>query len=115
MIRHLIYTLNHWELKIGDLCEKGSQLRPHIVWFGEMVHGIQQAVAIVQKADIFVVVGTSLMVYPAASLLSYIKPEIPIFVVDPHRPEILPDNVSYIQEKAGKGMQLLKTELEKFK
>ncbi len=111
----LVYTLNHWELKTGDLCEKGSQLRPHIVWFGEMVHGIQQAVAIVQKADIFVVVGTSLMVYPAASLLSYIKSEIPIFVVDPHRPEFLPDNVSYIQEKAGKGMQLLKTELEKFK
>ena len=111
----LVYTLNHWELKTGDLCEKGSQLRPHIVWFGEMVHGIHKAVSLVQKADIFVVAGTSLMVYPAAGLVNYIKPEIPIFVVDPHRPESLPDNVTYIQEKAGKGMQLLKTKLEKLK
>ena len=109
----LIYTLNHWELKAGDKCEKGSQLRPHIVWFGEPVPGINNAIPIIQKADILVVVGTSLVVYPAAGLVNYTKPEIPIFVVDPHRPEMLLNNVTYIQEKAGKGMQELLTKLEK--
>ncbi|HKJ78050.1 MAG TPA: Sir2 family NAD-dependent protein deacetylase [Prolixibacteraceae bacterium] len=105
----LVYTLDHWELKNGDKCEKGSQLRPHIVWFGEPVPAITEAIPIVQKADIFLVVGTSLVVYPAAGLVNYTKPEIPIFVVDPHRPQFLPENVTYIQEKAGKGMlQLLK-------
>lgn len=111
----LIYTLMHWELKSGDLCEKGSQLRPHIVWFGEPVTEIPKAVSIMQQADILVVVGTSLVVYPAAGLVNYTKPKIPIFVVDPNRPEMLPENVTYIQEKAGKGMQLLLSELEKLK
>ncbi len=110
---NLIYTLDHWELKSGDMCEKGSQLRPHIVWFGEPVTAITEAVSIVKKADILVVVGTSLVVYPAAGLIHYAKPEIPIFVVDPHRPEFLPGNVTHIREKAGKGMQLLLSELEK--
>ncbi len=109
----LIYTLDHWELKIGDKCEKGSQLRPHIVWFGEPVPAIQKALPIVQKADIFVVVGTSLAVYPAASLVNYIKPGIPLFVIDPNRPQVYMKKVIYIQEKAGKGVELLKLELEK--
>ena len=109
----LVYTLEHWELKAGDKCEKGSQLRPHIVWFGEPVPAINEAISIIQKAEILVVVGTSLVVYPAAGLVNYTKPEIPIFVVDPHRPEILPENVTYIREKAGKGMQELLSKLEK--
>ena len=109
----LIYTLDHWELKIGDKCEKGSQLRPHIVWFGEAVPAMQDALSIVQKADIFIVIGTSLAVYPAAGLVNYIKPEIPLFVVDPNRPEIFVKNVTYIQEKAGKGVEILKLKLEK--
>ena len=62
----LVYTMDHWELKIGDKCELGSQLRPHIVWFGEPVPNMTKALALTQKADIFVVIGTSLAVYPAA-------------------------------------------------
>ncbi|MFW6289338.1 MAG: SIR2 family NAD-dependent protein deacylase [Mariniphaga sp.] len=111
----LIYTLNNWELKLGDKCEKGSQLRPHIVWFGEAVTEIENAISITRQADIFVVAGTSLMVYPAASLVHYIKPGIPVFVVDPHEPEMQFSEVTYIREKAGKGVGILKQELEKLK
>jgi NAD-dependent deacetylase len=111
----LIYTLSNWELKMGDKCEKGSQLRPHIVWFGEPVPAMTEALTIVQEADIFVVVGTSLEVYPAASLIHYTKPETPLFVIDPVRPKISIKNVVYIQEKAGKGMEILTQELIKMK
>ncbi len=112
---NLIYTLDHWELKLGDHCEQGSQLRPHIVWFGEPVPAISEAAEIMETADIVVVIGSSLVVYPAASLISYVRPEIPIFVVDPVRPEMYLKNVTYIEEKAGKGVEILKLELEKLK
>lgn len=111
----LIYTLDHWELKMGDLCEKGSQLRPHIVWFGEAVPEISKAISIVQQADILVIVGTSLAVYPAAGLVNYTKPKTPIFVVDPARPGIYMKNVTFIQEKAVAGVKILKSKLEKLK
>ena len=83
---HLIYELtpDRYEVKIGDKCEKGFQLRPHIVWFGEAVPMLEEAVRLAQKADIFVVVGTSLNVYPAASLVHYVQPEVPVYVVDPN-------------------------------
>lgn len=112
---NLVYTLKNWELKLGDCCEKGSQLRPHIVWFGESVDEFQRAVPLVESADIFVVVGTSLVVYPAAGLVNYTKPDIPIFVVDPHKPEMFIKNVTYIQKKAGTGVQELKYKLEKLR
>jgi NAD-dependent deacetylase len=108
----LVYKMDNWELKLGDLCELGSQLRPHIVWFGEAVPAIQQAIPIVQKADILVVVGTSLAVYPAAGLVNYTSPETPVFVIDPGRPTIHKNNVTFIQEKAGKGVPLLKSKLQ---
>jgi len=111
----LIYTLDHWELKTGDKCAEGSQLRPHIVWFGEPVPAMTEALPIVQEADIFVVAGTSLEVYPAAGLIHYTKPGIPVFVVDPVRPKIQLKNVEYIQEKAGKGIEILTKELEKLR
>ena len=111
----LIYTLDGWELKFGDKCEKGSQLRPHIVWFGEPVPALYDAIPFVEEADIVVVVGTSLVVYPAAGLVHYAKPDAPVFVVDPNRPEILIKNVFYIEEKAGKGVEILKQKLEKLK
>jgi NAD-dependent deacetylase len=111
----LIYTLDHWELKMGDLCEKGSQLRPHIVWFGEAVPQMEQALPIVQQADIFVIVGSSLAVYPAAGLVNYTKPGIPVFVIDPDSPAVQQKKVTYIREKAGKGVDLLKVELKKFR
>ena len=110
---NLVYTLENWELKMGDTCEKGSQLRPHIVWFGEMVTEIEKAAVIVQKADIFVVVGTSLVVYPAAGLVHYIRPGTPVFVIDPHKPEVFINDVEYIQEKAGRGVEILKEKLQK--
>ena len=112
---NLIYTMKEWELKFGDCCELGSQLRPHIVWFGEAVPSLQEAIPVFQKADILVVVGTSLAVYPAAGLVNYTPPEIPIFVVDPNRPTVHQNNVTYIEKKAGEGIKELKLKLEKLK
>jgi len=109
----LIYELESWALDLGDQCEKGSQLRPHIVWFGEPVPEIPRAIGIVETADILVVIGTSLAVYPAAGLVNYARRETPIFVVDPGRPEVYRENVTYIVEKAGKGVVKLKEELRK--
>jgi NAD-dependent deacetylase len=111
----LIYTLDGWELKMGDKCGKGSQLRPNIVWFGEAVPAIYDAIPIVENADVVVVVGTSLAVYPAAGLVHYAKPNAPVFVVDPNRPKVTLRNVIYIDEKAGKGVEILKIKLEKLK
>lgn len=111
----LVYTLDGWELKFGDKCEKGSQLRPHIVWFGEPVPALYDAIPFVEEADIVVVIGTSLVVYPAAGLVNYAKPDAPVFVVDPSRPELVIKNVHYIEEKAGKGVEILKEKLEKLK
>ena len=84
----LVYTINGAELKIGDTCEKGSQLRPHIVWFGEEVPMIEIACRIVSKADIFVVIGSSLLVYPAAGLIDYAPHAIPKFIIDPEIPPV---------------------------
>jgi len=111
----LVYNLDGWELKMGDTCEKGSQLRPHIVWFGEAVPAISDAISLVEKADIIVVIGTSMAVYPAAGLINYAKPGIPVFVIDPARPNVYMKNVEYIEEKAGKGVKILKNKLEKLK
>jgi NAD-dependent deacetylase len=108
----LIYDLDGWELKLGDLCEKGYQLRPHIVWFGEEVPAMKEAVPIVAEADIFVVVGTSLNVYPAAGLLHYTRSDVPIFVIDPERPPVYLKDVRFIEEKAGLGVAMLKEKLK---
>lgn len=80
---NLIYDIKGWELKTGDKCEKGSQLRPHIVWFGEAVPMMEDAVLITKEADIFIVIGTSLQVYPAANLLDMVQEKKPIYVIDP--------------------------------
>ncbi len=84
----LVYDMDGWELKMGDKCDKGSQLRPHIVWFGEMVPMIEPAAAAAMTADLFMVVGTSLQVYPAAGLIDYTRPEIPKFLIDPNTPAL---------------------------
>jgi NAD-dependent deacetylase len=104
---NLIYTMENWELKLGDLCDKKSQLRPHIVWFGEAVPAINQAAEMCEKADIFVVIGTSLNVYPAASLINYAPANIPIFLIDPNdvRTSI---ECTFIKDKATTGVQKLK-------
>jgi NAD-dependent deacetylase len=112
----LIYTLDHWELKLGDQCEKGHQLRPHIVWFGEAVPMIGVAADIAEEADIFLVVGTSMAVYPAAGLIGYVKKDVPKYYVDPKAfdmPGI--SNLSIVKEKAGSGLPRLALELMKKK
>lgn len=107
----LVYTLDHWELKKGDTCELGSQLRPHIVWFGEAVPAINDAVEIVQDAGIFVVIGTSLAVYPAASLVNFVPENVPIFVVDPGEPALTVQRAVHIKKKAVEGIDGLKQQL----
>ncbi len=109
----LVYKLDNWELKLGDLCEKGSQLRPHIVWFGEIVELIGVAHEITSLADFFVVVGTSLNVYPAAGLLNYVKPGVPMFLVDPSTSSYLYNNVTHINEKASTGLVKVRDKLIK--
>lgn len=104
----LVYPITGWELKIGDKCELGSQLRPHIVWFGEEVPMFEVAATVAGEADIFVVIGTSLAVYPAAGLVSFARPGNPVYIIDPVMPEIrLKKNMEYIQEKATTGMAKL--------
>jgi NAD-dependent deacetylase len=99
-------------LKVGDLCEKGSQLRPNIVWFGEMVPLMATASLHARQAEIFLIVGTSLVVYPAAGLIHDVPFETPKFVVDPKLPDV--GQVPYlkmIQDKASTGLETIKNEL----
>lgn len=108
---NLIYTVDGTDVNMGDTCELGSQLRPHIVWFGEAVPMMDLAMDIASDADIFVVVGTSLNVYPAASLYRYIPSTSPIYVVDPNTDVTLSakgNKVFYIHEKATLGVAKLK-------
>lgn len=108
----LIYPIKGWELKLGEKCAKGSQLRPNIVWFGEMVPMMEVAAAYASDADVFVVAGTSMAVYPAAGLISYVKAEVPKYVVDPNKPTIsYVSNVHFIAEKASTGMVKLMNKL----
>lgn len=104
----LIYQIKGWELKEGDLCEKGSQLRPHVVWFGEEVPAIEEAARIVSTAEIFVIIGTSMNVYPAAGLIAYVPDSSPVYVIDPNELPIAGNAmVHVIQEKAGVGVRKL--------
>ncbi|MBS1492705.1 MAG: NAD-dependent deacylase [Bacteroidetes bacterium] len=106
---NLIYDIEGSELVLGDKCEKGSQLRPHIVWFGEAVPMIEEAIRYCVKADIFLVVGTSMVVYPAASLIEFVPAESKKYVIDPSKPDIYypPPNTTYIERKATDGMEEL--------
>jgi NAD-dependent deacetylase len=100
----LVYEMEGWELLEGHKCEKGSQLRPYIVWFGEMVPKMEEAIEVAGEADIFAVIGTSLLVYPAASLIQYGSPEIPKYVVDIRIPNIgYMENLTAIEDKASTG------------
>ncbi|HEY8954565.1 NAD-dependent deacylase [Chitinophaga sp.] len=103
----LIYEIRD-DIKMGDLAEDGGQLRPHIVWFGEAVPMIEKAAREVWEADIFVVVGTSLQVYPAASLLQYVRPDVPVYIIDRKIPEVgKADNLYLIEKPATEGVQEL--------
>lgn len=112
----LIYELDHWEIKEGDTCEKGSQLRPFIVWFGEQVPMMEVAMEIASAADIFVVIGTSLQVYPAAGLVDFIPNHSKLFLIDPNNTGVrLNKKVVYILENATSGIitleKMLKSEI----
>jgi NAD-dependent deacetylase len=108
----LVYPIKGWELNLGDVCAKGSQLRPNIVWFGEMVPLMEVAAEHASTADFFVVVGTSMVVYPAAGLISYVPHDALKFVVDPKLPEMgnIP-SLQMIAEKASTGMAKVKEAL----
>jgi len=84
----LVYDIEGTELNWGDTCELGSQLRPNIVWFGEMVPLLETAAEYARQADVFAVIGTSLVVYPAASLIHYVPQNSPIYIIDPKMPMV---------------------------
>jgi NAD-dependent deacetylase len=110
----LIYEIGNRDIKVGDKCEKGSQLRPHIVWFHEAVPAMEEAQAITARADIFVVVGTSLNVYPAAGLAAYAPPEAEMWIIDPATVYVpVRRKVEVIKENAGKGVAILTERLLK--
>jgi len=102
---NLVYDMSGWELNVGDTCERGAQLRPHIVWFGEMVPKMDEAVEITKQADIFMIVGTSMAVYPAAGLIHTVASQTPKFIIDPNMPEIdKMENLHLFEEKGGTGV-----------
>lgn len=114
---NLVYDIEGWELKMGDTCEEGHQLRPNIVWFGEAVPNIITAEDIVKTADILLIIGTSLNVYPAAGLYSFVGKDVPIFLIDPAEigDQINHSNITIIQKSATKGMVEFIEELQKLK
>ncbi len=112
----LIYDW-HEDINLGDLADDGSQLRPHIVWFGEMVPLLENAAKEVESADILLIIGTSLQVYPAASLMHYLKDDRPIYLIDPNEMNLgfnLP-NLIHIQKKATEGVKELDEILNQFR
>ena len=99
-----------WEgdLNLGDLNFEGIQLRPHIVWFGEMVPEMDKAIDLCSKADLFLVIGTSMSVYPAAGLIHYIPANCKVFVIDPSLPNTYTETDNYFKTSATHGMELFK-------
>lgn len=104
-----VYGMETDEIMVGDMCELGSQLRPHIVWFGEAVPNLMKAASITQEADIFVVVGTSLQVYPAANLVEETRNDCQLYLIDPNAAAIrVSSSVTKIAAAATVGVQELR-------
>ncbi|PKP49502.1 MAG: NAD-dependent protein deacylase [Bacteroidetes bacterium HGW-Bacteroidetes-11] len=109
---NLVYNIGYKEINTGDNCEKGAQLRPHIVWFGEAVPLIEVAAEMVMEADILMVIGTSLLVYPAAGLLHYASPQCKKYLIDPGSlPVAGVPNLTIIKKTAGEGVPELVNKL----
>ncbi len=103
------------DIQLGDKADDGGQLRPHIVWFEEEVPMLEKAVPIVEEADIFVIIGTSLQVYPAASLINFTQTEIPKYIIDKKVPNTFKiNNINSIEASATEGMIQLKQALKNF-
>jgi NAD-dependent deacetylase len=101
----LTYPINGWEIKMDEVCELGSPLRAHVVWFGEDVPMIEPAARLCATADIFILVGTSLAVYPAAGLINYVPASVPKYIIDPKIPAVRNYGSVYkIEEKATVGV-----------
>lgn len=112
------YILNWTEdLNIGDLDEEANQLRPHIVWFGEDVPALEEAVYLTQQADIFAVIGTSLQVYPAAGLMDFTNSDVPVFYIDPKPASVsnIGKRLQIIAEPASVGMEIFRNKLMELK
>lgn len=101
------FNVQHWtkDLCLGDLCEKGYQLRPHIVWFGEAVPMIEKAMRICETADVLLIIGTSMQVYPAASLMHYVNGDVPIYYIDPNPSMQSNHKITVISKKATVGVK----------
>ena len=101
------------DLNLGDYDLEGNQLRPHIVWFGEDVPMIEHAIDIVETADILIIIGTSLQVYPAAGLMNYVDQSVPVYYIDPKPATIydLPNELKILPLTAVEGMKIVKEEL----
>lgn len=111
----LVYEMKEWELKEGDLCEKGAQLRPHIVWFGEAVPEMVRAEMLAQDADMFITIGTSLNVYPAANLIHVVDASVPKFLIDPGEFNLdYIRNLTVIKAKAIEGMEILLKKIHEY-
>jgi NAD-dependent deacetylase len=103
----LVYPIDGWELKMGMKCEKGSQLRPHVVWFGKMVPAMEEAQRMVKDCSLMIVVGTSLQVYPAAGLIHDLDPETPLLVIDPEPPSLPHSEARLLPFGAVRGLEML--------
>ncbi len=109
---NLIYPISGSVLNLGDKCAHGAQLRPHIVWFGEMVPEFEKAIALTHQSDLLLIIGTSLQVYPAASLVKEVGLEIPVIIVDPEMPRLNSwTHWCFIPKKATEGMEILSAKL----
>lgn len=110
--RSLIYEIGGDPIELGDTAEDGAQLRPHVVWFGEPVPNMRKASAIVPKADILIVIGTSLVVYPAAGLIDLVGDGTSKYIIDPATPRLTDDNEwTHLKERAATGTPKLVSKL----
>ncbi|MBQ0126911.1 MAG: NAD-dependent deacylase [Bacteroidales bacterium] len=100
-----VFDVGYEEVHLGDKAVNGSQLRPHIVFFGEAVPKMETAIGLVEKADIVLIVGTSLQVYPAASLYRYARPDAPIYIVDPAEVPLFDSRIRHIRKVATEGVE----------
>ncbi|MCQ6956859.1 SIR2 family NAD-dependent protein deacylase [Mucilaginibacter aquariorum] len=108
---NLTYPIDGWELKMGETCELGSQLRAYVVWFGEAVPMIETAAQLCSKAELFILVGTSLAVYPAAGLINYVPRDVTKYIIDPNIPTIANRHIVEMPYKATVGVPMLVNEL----